>query len=52
MEVKRTKRIKEFDSALSAAYFLGRRNKQVNISMVVRGERKTAFGYKWKFKNI
>lgn len=44
--------IREFDSAVEAAIFLGRKNKQVNISYVCLGKRKSAFGYKWLFKNI
>jgi len=46
-----SRELKEFSSILEAAYFLGRRNKQVNIGWAANGKRKTACGYKWKFKN-
>jgi len=49
---KKTKQpLKEFESAVEAAVFLGNRNKQVNISLVALGKRKSASGYKWVFKN-
>lgn len=44
--------LKEFSSAVEAAIFLGRRNKQTGISSAALGLRPSSFGYKWKFKNI
>jgi group I intron endonuclease len=43
--------LKEFDSAVQAAIFLGSRNKQTNISSSACKKRDCASGYKWKFKN-
>jgi len=42
--------IKEYISATEAAIFLGDISKKKNICSVLKNKRKTAYGYKWKFK--
>lgn len=42
--------LKEFPSAKDAGRFLGNVKKSCHISAVCNGNRKTAYGYKWKFK--
>lgn len=39
-----------YKSATEAALEMGDISKKKNISSVLRGERKTAYGFKWKFK--
>lgn len=43
--------IKEFPSIIEAANELGAENKRVNIKRCCQGKRKTAYGFKWIFKN-
>jgi hypothetical protein len=42
--------IKEFVSQIEAQYFMGK-PKSDGIGAVCRGNQKTAYGYKWKYKN-
>lgn len=42
--------IKEFASQIEAQYIMGK-PKSDGIGAVCRGKQKTAYGYKWKFKN-
>ena len=44
--------IKEYISATEAAISLGDISKKKNISSVLNKKRKTAYGYKWKFKKV
>lgn len=44
--------IRKFDALADAARFLGRGpNRMSHIAEQVRGERKTAYGYKWRYAN-
>ena len=44
--------IKKFDALADAARYLGRNpNWMSHISQQIRGERKTAYGYKWRYVN-
>lgn len=43
--------IGEFSSIMEAANALGFENRRVNIKRCCQGKRKTAYGFKWKFKN-
>lgn len=43
--------IEEFSSISSASKFLGKKNADSHIIKVCKGERKTAYGYKWKYIN-
>lgn len=43
--------IREFSSIMEAANALGFENRKVNIKRCCQGKRKTAYGFKWKFKN-
>lgn len=43
--------LKEFESMQAAAHFLGN-NGATHIGDVCRGKRKTAYGYKWKYKEV
>lgn len=45
-----TEIIREFDSSYDAAIFLGDKSKSTAIRAVCRNKRKTAYGYKWKYK--
>lgn len=50
IDLKTNKIIKSFDSLGDAARFLGKhRAGGSHISAVCKGERKTAYGYKWKY---
>jgi hypothetical protein len=40
---------KVFCNASEAGRFLGNRQKGCHINQVLRGERKTAFGFSWKY---
>jgi hypothetical protein len=42
--------IKEYKSATEAAIILGDVSKKKNISSVLKGKRKSAYGFKWQFK--
>lgn len=41
--------LQSFDSIRAAAMFMGKPNGSRNIQLAARGERQTAYGYKWKF---
>lgn len=41
--------INKFDALADAGRFLGIKGKPVGISRVIRGKRKTAYGYKWRY---
>lgn len=41
---------KTYDSATTAALSMGDKNKKKNISSCAKGNRKSAYGYVWKFK--
>lgn len=43
--------IAEYSSITDAAMSLGNINRRVNIKRCCRGNRKTAYNYKWKYKN-
>jgi group I intron endonuclease len=40
----------EFNSVCQAALYVGHINHRVDIKRAAQGKRKTAYGYKWKFK--
>ena len=42
--------IKEWDSIMEACFFLNNHKHDSGIGLVCNGKRKTAYGYKWKFK--
>ena len=42
--------LKEFKSTRSAGRYLNDKNKCSAISNCCKGKRKTAYGYKWKYK--
>ena len=44
--------IAEFDSCIAAALSLGNKDYNKHISSVCSGSRKTAYGYKWQYKDI
>lgn len=43
--------VKEYDSIMAAANAMGFENKRVCIKRCCQGKQKTAYGFKWKFKN-
>lgn len=44
------KELQEFDSAQAAAIYLGNSTYKGHITQVCKGKRKSAYGYKWKYK--
>lgn len=42
--------IREFESIVSAQRFLNKTNGHQHIIEVCQGKRKSAYGYKWKYK--
>lgn len=44
--------IREFKSMGEAGLFVGNYNRRVEIKKAAQGKRKTAYGYKWKYKVI
>jgi len=43
--------IREYNSIMEAAINLGDKNRRVNIKRCCQGKRKTAYNFKWKYKN-